>query len=59
MTDYFIASFIDGITYTVDFLLLLIVLTFAYYVFEVDRTDDDDDDEGGGTLQPVYVPTRG
>lgn len=58
MTDYFIASFIDGVTYTVDFLLLLFVLTFAYYVIEVDRTDDDDDDEGGGTLQPVYVNNR-
>lgn len=57
MTDYFIASVIDGITYTVNFILLLFVLTLAYFVFEVDA-DDDDDDEGGGTLQPVYSPTN-
>lgn len=50
MTDYFITSFIDGITYTVNFTLLLIVLTLAYVVINT----DDDDDEGGGTLQPVY-----
>ena len=57
MTDYFIASVIDGITYTVNFILLTFVLTLAYFVFEVDA-DDDDDDEGGGTLQPVYSPTN-
>ena len=55
MTDYFIASVIDGITYTVDFTLLLIVLTLAYVV---SQSEDDDDDEGGGTLQPVYIPTK-
>ena len=55
MTDYFIASFIDGITYTVDFTLLTIVLTLAYVV---SQSEDDDDDEGGGTLQPFYNPTK-
>ena len=57
MIDYFIASVIDGVTYTVNFILLAFVLSLAYFVFEVD-TDDDDDDEGGGTLQPVYSPTN-
>ena len=51
MTDYFIASFIDGITYTVNFTLLTIVFTLAYISF---KSEDDDDDDGGGTLQPVY-----
>jgi len=58
MTDYFIASFIDGITYTVDFILLTFVLALAYFVLEVENRDDDDDDESGGTLQPVYVRNR-
>ena len=54
MTDYFIASVLNGITYTMYSILITIVLRLAYVVF----SEDDDDDEGGGTPQPVYSPTN-
>jgi len=46
----------QSLTYTLEFIWTVLVLSAAYVIFE--QENDDDDDQDGGILQPVYVNRR-
>ena len=50
--DALLVGFINGISYTLWFIIGMIV--FMMVIRILSSTNDDDDDDDGGTLQPVY-----